>query len=189
MGGSSCILDPHISIHALFAEGDRSNFLQKRGKTISIHALFAEGDRLGARPARRRRISIHALFAEGDHIQHRGAEVVVLFLSTPSSQRATANYSSYPVKELHFYPRPLRRGRHIEVSHKVCRHHISIHALFAEGDKVQRAFKIPWEISIHALFAEGDRLLSVRSQRQPIFLSTPSSQRATANMPNSIRHI
>ena len=56
-----------------------------------------------------------------------------VFLSTPSSQRAT---------------RAAAHGQHVDA--------ISIHALFAEGDPCA-----PWAepltaISIHALFAEGD---------------------------------
>ena len=34
----------HISIHALFAEGDPDQIQDLIGEDISIHALFAEGD-------------------------------------------------------------------------------------------------------------------------------------------------
>ena len=79
-------------------------------------------------------ISIHALFAEGDQINRRIMVRRAVFLSTPSSQRATSSVQHSPVL-----------------------YGISIHALFAEGDL--RDF---YEhsgvniISIHALFAEGD---------------------------------
>ena len=60
--------DPHISIHALREEGDRSHpRCTRQGQTISIHALREEGDT----PAVVHHvavilISIHALREEGD---------------------------------------------------------------------------------------------------------------------------
>ena len=102
------------------------------------------------------------------------------FLSTPSSQRATAAYLQALCQGHNFYPRPLRRGRQTQPSKRIKIREISIHALFAEGDpgwledvlvryeflstpSSQRATliytsrKINIVISIHALFAEGDR--------------------------------
>ena len=81
----------------------------------------------------------------------------LIFLSTPSSQRAT-------LEQLLVEAMP----------------YISIHALFAEGDKCDcgnEAFATV--ISIHALFAEGDRMSRCRANWPLRFLSTPSSQRAT----------
>ena len=147
---------------------------------ISIHALFAEGDLMGRLLHCLIMISIHALFAEGDPRRRRAIRLGLVFLSTPSSQRATADAHDTVIA--------------------VC---ISIHALFAEGDGVavtpstraspflstpssQRAtcrilfeHRADSEISIHALFAEGDQVRGGASCLGKLFLSTPSSQRAT----------
>ena len=56
-------------------------------------------------------ISIHALFAEGD----------------VSGETITGSVNN-------FYPRPLRRGRHLDALSGIMDIMISIHALFAEGD-------------------------------------------------------
>ena len=61
-------------------------------------------------------ISIHALFAEGDEIMVSPFSCTQLFLSTPSSQRAT-RHECVPVPD----------------------REISIHALFAEGDAAAQA--------------------------------------------------
>ena len=105
-----------ISIHALFAEGDRGRTASRcphphfyprplrRGRrvstvsdasarNISIHALFAEGDLKSSKRKLLPPISIHALFAEGDAVPD-------------------FSYTAYPS--------------------------ISIHALFAEGDQARR---------------------------------------------------
>ena len=123
-----------ISIHALFAEGDRGSlsacarpvtFLSTPSSqratygdkgyyinySISIHALFAEGDSAAAgqptahcnfypRPLRRGRLT---------RLSHSPS--TYLFLSTPSSQRATRPTHHYLLSQHDFYPRPLRRGR------------------------------------------------------------------------------
>ena len=92
---------------ALFPRADRGYSLQ-----ISIHALFAEGDRRYAYAFRTGAcISIHALFAEGDSPETCPSAQVMLFLSTPSSQRATRHPALPWLRMAHFYPRPLRRGR------------------------------------------------------------------------------
>ena len=157
------------------------------------------------------------------------------FLSTPSSQRATAdNWRAciLPIISIHalfaegdkvsskccyylkdFYPRPLRRGRQyvdIKPPPFCC---ISIHALFAEGDREpQQILPVKYRISIHALFAEGDP--SKRSRKathcyfyprplrrgrpggeylvydgETVFLSTPSSQRATRQFESLIQEL
>ena len=79
------------------------------------------------------------------------------FLSTPSSQRATAESAGQS-----------RAGREISIHALFAEGdgraaaaalflHISIHALFAEGDGRDGAFILGKGISIHALFAEGDQ--------------------------------
>ena len=101
-------------------------------------------------------ISIHALFAEGDDNEVWIFVIIVLFLSTPSSQRATMASGHRWYVAMDFYPRPLRRGRLFFF--------ISVMDLpgFLSTPSSQRAtegFGKPVkkeEISIHALFAEGD---------------------------------
>ena len=169
-----------ISIHALFAEGDLLQHVKQLLVGISIHALFAEGD-LGAiaakmedddfypRPLRRGRPTTLSFW----RTRHE-------FLSTPSSQRATRLCCARRQRRRHFYPRPLRRGRP-RAHNKLIRRflflstpssqratpiirdmfhwyvHISIHALFAEGDSGEALrYASSQVISIHALFAEGD---------------------------------
>ena len=111
-----------------------------------------------------------------------------IFLSTPSSQRATSAHCSAircpnyfyprplrrgrrmwclrPSRAQDFYPRPLRRGRRFSSSPFTMRITISIHALFAEGDHASGRLSHPPPISIHALFAEGDMRRSA-CPRQP----------------------
>ncbi len=113
-----------------------------------------------------------------------------IFLSTPSSQRATEPASvlvqsqcisihalfaegdatahsqiGYPA---HFYPRPLRRGR------PELDHYLTLHLYFYPRPLRRGRPIIPLlcliqiVISIHALFAEGDLLSSLISQRHII---------------------
>ena len=82
---------------------------------------------------------------------------LVIFLSTPSSQRATMHRRKSTRCRRNFYPRPLRRGRRC-----------------TGGDR-----RGAGAISIHALFAEGDAGGVMTAAPIQVFLSTPSSQRAT----------
>ncbi len=126
-----------------------------------------------------RSISIHALFAEGDGIRARLRQRPYLFLSTPSSQRATCALCAAILGIKDFYPRPLRRGRHNAVVYR------EVYEPFLSTPSSQRATRfrkrgIPEKcISIHALFAEGDRYIFLLPCFISQFLSTPSSQRAT----------
>ncbi len=127
---------------------------------ISIHSLYAEGDKITAiknkcfyyfnpLPLRRGRlfqgfwdglgdwISIHSLYAEGD-----GIRTGSLFW------------------KLNFNPLPLRRGRPICKLNKLLNHSISIHSLYAEGDGGMLRPQELCRISIHSLYAEGDNLLT-----------------------------
>ena len=172
-----------ISIHALFAEGDLAvaalppapgNFYPRplrRGRPIASGFMPGRMN-FYPRPLRRGRlcrlhlfrlergISIHALFAEGDTVFICASPAPISFLSTPSSQRATGSPGGGCAGEAHFYPRPLRRGRPI----------------------IRDMFHWYVHISIHALFAEGDRSYATCSTGMSIFLSTPSSQRATRGL-------
>ena len=84
---------------------------------ISIHALREEGDTGGAGRKPSKNISIHALREEGDLPLSGAANVVAIFLSTPSTRRATRL--------------PGGLGRVPD---------ISIHALREEGDL------LPWQV-------------------------------------------
>ena len=156
----------HISIHALFAEGDVGALL---GDTMS--KLFL------STPSSQR--ATYVVLA---------AEPSAGFLSTPSSQRATLQFLPVHHEDHNFYPRPLRRGRPrggtIKCYHSIFLStpssqratfigrfsvfigRISIHALFAEGDHASGRLSHPPPISIHALFAEGDMRRSA-CPRQP----------------------
>ena len=148
--------------------------------SISIHALFAEGDRGVRYPDPDPDISIHALFAEGDVVFNRRLKQRVEFLSTPSSQRATSDRHANQNRHFGFLSTPSSQ-RATEAPESLIRQivRISIHALFAEGDPlIQRFRRSPHiflstpssqratarcgapprcgGISIHALFAEGD---------------------------------
>ena len=80
---------------------------------------------------------------------------VVLFLSTLSLRRATANEALQKVKEV-----------------------ISIHALLAESDHIRSTSPGHLNISIHALLAESD-LVPHQQKCGDGFLSTLSLRRAT----------
>ena len=145
-----------ISIHALCEEGDRrvngirdyfNTFLstpsarratERLRKTIldsdiSIHALCEEGDCHRAPGRHGEDISIHALCEEGDFRPRRCSERAVIFLSTPSARRATADklVSKYTQK---FLSTPSARRATGRGCNRSFRHLISIHALCEEGD-------------------------------------------------------
>ncbi len=102
----------NISIHALFAEGDRTIFFFAGKVTISIHALFAEGDAASAGRPDDIGISIHALFAEGD-------------LRSFPRDKAGISISIHAL---------FAEGDAKRTDPETGSFAISIHALFAEGD-------------------------------------------------------
>ena len=126
--------DSGISIHALLAESDALRVVDQGGHAISIHALLAESDR---------------------RIQDLGI-LVIVFLSTLSSRRATQTT--------------------VRVVGLVV---ISIHALLAESDISPRYSTGCW-MNFYPRSPRGERralargICSIR-----IFLSTLSSRRAT----------
>ena len=126
---------------------------------ISIHALREEGDsRKGYQWRTADGISIHALREEGDSFIDNDTVDAMIFLSTPSARRATAQRSAFRNRVVHFYPRPPRGGRRSACWMRRNCKHISIHALREEGDctgMVRTA--LSEDISIHALREEGDR--------------------------------
>ena len=57
-------------------------------------------------------ISIHALHEEGDDSGLSYSAMISLFLSTPSTRRATTGMLNMSSSAQNFYPRPPRGGRH-----------------------------------------------------------------------------
>ena len=127
---------------------------------------------------------------------------VYLFLSTPSSRRATRAFHRLPGDQRDFYPRPPRGGRQMELAYDL------ISEVFLSTPSSRRATPtstapapgmsnfyprpprggrppaIYWRhrrffISIHALLAEGDLDHAGIDRNHQVFLSTPSSRRAT----------
>ena len=108
-------------------------------------------------------------------------EQAVLFLSTPSSRRATGRKLPSRMPTRYFYPRPPHGGRRGRCARHVaaqvflstpssrrattirrcsrCQTPISIHALLTEGDPVFLDVMVELiKISIHALLTEGDSI-------------------------------
>ena len=139
---------------------------------ISIHALFAEGDTTFSYTAYMGEISIHALFAEGDHGDHRPHVHIVIFLSTPSSQRATAVVAG-GVALYKFLSTPSsqratgRRCYMMEMEPFLSTPSSQRATLQAHGVPRGQC------ISIHALFAEGDGGTSTCTSRSPNFYPRP----------------
>ena len=152
-----------ISIHALLAESDKSSWsLTRLNRNISIHALLAESDLFFIVFDLFRNISIHALLAESDSPLSINCMIHMQFLSTLSLRRATMQIVIIVVDTV-----------------------ISIHALLAESDVVHIAeHASPGGISIHALLAESDKTHHQFSSQSPVFLSTLSLRRATADCPS-----
>ena len=104
------------------------------------------------------------------------------FQSTPSMQRATPHYRKLIAEigiSIHaLYAEgddPAHRGSSLLSA-------ISIHALYAEGDDSVSIGFTDDGISIHALYAEGDSCCSSLIDQYSAFQSTPSMQRATADI-------
>ena len=88
-----------------------------------------------------------------------------LFLSTPSTRRATFTVTTRPVKSL-FLPTPSTR-------------------------RATRVMSLTWDvlaISTHALHEEGDSSIRPLSRQNLIFLPTPSTRRATVDSFDPLRH-
>ena len=147
-------------------------------------------------------ISIHALLAEGDAARSTPSTLRTVFLSTPSSRRATVvnNFTELPIYD--FYPRPPRGGRPWRPQHQIqgkvnfyprpprggrpdIRTELDPAGKFLSTPSSRRATTTrpetgnPEKISIHALLAEGDIVFTHRMNGYWPFLSTPSSRRAT----------
>ena len=194
-----------ISIHALFAEGDDAGIYILGCIYISIHALFAEGDPRQAdlaavvtyfypRPLRRGRLcACWSSICTSNNFYPRPlrrgrprimcpSSCAIVFLSTPSSQRATcgrfdrkrqysisihALFAEGDITRMFtmcwlqaFLSTPSSQRATSTAHRKIIRSKISIHALFAEGDPLYIQMFTCNFISIHALFAEGDVRIS-----------------------------
>ena len=162
-----------ISIHALREEGD---FFPPTGLLSSFQFLSTPSARRATFQlpafASNILISIHALREEGDK------ELYLTGTSTDISIHALREEGDYPSRRTtaacsHFYPRPPRGGRLVEVLVAAGHRSISIHALREEGDP--GVFRGPlWgAISIHALREEGDRWRRDRWCRRTYFYPRP----------------
>mgnify|MGYP005764733477 CR=1 FL=1 len=96
-----------------------------------------------------------------------------VFLSTPSSQRATVAAVVNQLRTQRFLSTPSSQRATAEQHPAVLALPISIHALFAEGDVMQMAIMLTITISIHALFAEGDGGSNTRPAPQTDFYPRP----------------
>ena len=95
-----------ISIHALLAESDLTEYGLKWLAEISIHALLAESDfNLHVMNAAIIAISIHALLAESDAAAPAPGASGIIFLSTLSLRRATDRKGNAKTCKSYFYPR------------------------------------------------------------------------------------
>ncbi len=107
--------------------------------------------------------------------------VPIKFLSTPSARRATAPVSIYPDRQIYFYPRPPRGGRHesATVTFKA-KEFLSTPSARRATFYEEVSFGEYDTISIHALREEGDGIPDVIREQIRRFLSTPSARRATS---------
>ena len=193
-----------ISIHALHEEGDLLSSSQLRpSPSISIHALHEEGDSIVSRsgpkirdfyprPPRGGRpdaskpgrdgspISIHALHEEGDHAASAQAMYDYGFLSTPSTRRATFGTDKRKTSRL-FLSTPSTRRATPGLPLLCMSASISIHALHEEGDTGRVCCNQRQTGYFYPRPPRGGRRkvrFATRSFR--IFLSTPSTRRATS---------
>ena len=161
----------------------RATYSRTKGgkvKIISIHALLAESD------ATRRSLprvwrNFYPRSPCGERRSCRcGKDQLKLFLSTLSLRRATncLSWTNQPLKFLSTLS--LRRATDTIVDQDKAIS-ISIHALLAESDRVERQQRgLHNRISIHALLAESDAVKCFKLRRLNVFLSTLSLRRATA---------
>ena len=133
-------LDNIISIHALLAESDGVHY-----DNYNLHCV----------------ISIHALLAESDLSLVMRTALILLFLSTLSLRRATPPYNLMiyqpkkflstlslrratsapritPTASRNFYPRSPCGERQANAVDQILPGHISIHALLAESDAIDK---------------------------------------------------
>ena len=133
--GGSCYLDNIISIHALLAESDCYSLRHSaQGRHFYPRSPCGERRGLSCNGRRYYFISIHALLAESDIVHALKFADLVLFLSTLSLRRATANWFDLWGWAEYFYPRSPCGERHVIFLfyNSLCQ--ISIHALLAESD-------------------------------------------------------
>ena len=176
-----------ISIHALLAESDSSNFLPPLGPPYfyprspcgerrwrcscrRLYSNFYPRSPCGERrhscraDAGDQPISIHALLAESDAQRQSAQRQPDGFLSTLSLRRATGAATNTRARHLNFYPRsPCGERRNNSNNELVC-------TVFLSTLSLRRAtcnnciFCFCHKISIHALLAESDVSLSIMMQ-------------------------
>ena len=195
-----------ISIHALLAESDWADMQSAARKITFLSTLSLRRatihDRLMGGPAK---ISIHALLAESDNVTMPAVSALVLFLSTLSLRRATYPLLFWGEQHGDFYPRSPCGERRASNNPQHLPLAISIHALLAESDAIDRVAEIdadaflstlslrratrhgaytpaPPGISIHALLAERDSRFPTSQKCRPNFYPrSPCGERPKLN--------
>ena len=167
-----------ISIHALLAESDLRVVDGSKSSIISIHALLAESDDTSMPPTFIFSAFLSTLSLRRATMDTASKNRYLRFLSTLSLRRATRGEFVKREINRHFYPRsPCGERPRQKIS--IRQPHISIHALLAESDQIDRSqLWVDWNfyprspcgerqdakrgnqsehcISIHALLAESD---------------------------------
>ena len=158
-----------------------SSFIMSQRLQISIHALHEEGDLLQVVGRVFGQISIHALHEEGDpeHFRIRAAQLH-FYPRPPRGGRPSASSCNTGIRG-YFYPRPPRGGRPGHPVDDLEAYGISIHALHEEGDVTDDGM-----VTIDAYFyprpPRGGRLATEGGGIYvAVFLSTPSTRRATSS--------
>ena len=146
---------------------------------ISIHSLYAEGDAICPnRMSNPSNISIHSLYAEGDSALSYCLIVCVYFNPLPLRRGRQLAYCQLAIPDT-FQSTPSTQRETKFVVYGWNDIFISIHSLYAEGDRKIYVYAFEKTISIHSLYAEGDSLTVSIFDRCFLFQSTPSTQRET----------
>ena len=147
---------------------------------ISIHALLAESDLPAWVYPVRSTVNFYPRSPCGERLSHfKTRRGLLAFLSTLSLRRATRAGSAASRQQAYFYPRsPCGERLHYDNYNLHCVE-ISIHALLAESDPVQRADHIRHCVFLSTLSLRRATDMDNNSGGDNIFLSTLSLRRAT----------
>ena len=150
-----------ISIHALFAEGDRVRPQADQCRKRYFYPRPLRRGRLRALldPPERTKYFYPRPLRRGRPRRARYAAAHYYFYPRPLRRGRPPRPPNSPRGPADFYPRPLRRGRRHK--HAV----LAPAAVFLSTPSSQRATRteiqlaVEFQISIHALFAEGDQII------------------------------
>ena len=165
----------------------RANRLAHAPPEVSIHALLAESDAVVLIVTNQCR-GFYPRSPCGERLVH-ALELAdtMLFLSTLSLRRATANTHRGRQEQHGFYPRSPCGERHLTNYHFTLLSHVSIHALLAESDALATNHN---SLNYTFLSTLSLRRATIRNaeavSKYMMFLSTLSLRRAT---PAPIHHL